>query len=154
MIYQQLVFKTCMSDVARLLGWQLHAQWLYHRISFVWRSQYTICSTNLVFRTFQKFWQLIRNLFVSDNFSDRHMRARGEQIKSRKRFQNWNFRHFSSFSSACSSCTGAITWWYFSPMFTRCESWSYKFWLHELVHCPQTVMLFLLAHYLFFWFEL
>ena len=50
-----------MSDVARLLGWQLHAQWLYHRISFVWRSQYTICSTNLVFRTFQKFWQLIRN---------------------------------------------------------------------------------------------
>ena len=28
------------------------------------------------------------------------MRARGEQIKSRKRFQNWNFRHFSSFSSA------------------------------------------------------
>ena len=77
------------------------------------------------------------------------MRARGELIKSRKRFQNWNFRHFLSFSSPC---TGAITWWYFSPMFTRCESLSYKFWLHKLLHCPQTVLLFLSAHYLVFWF--
>ena len=72
------------------------------------------------------------------------MHARGEQIKSRRGCKTEILVIFLSFSSACSSCSVAITWWYFCPIFTRCESWSYRFWLHKLLHCPQTVMLFLL----------
>ena len=40
--------------------------------------------------------------------------------------------------------------WYFCPRFTRC-GWS--FWFHKRLPCLKTKM-FLLAHYLVFWFEL
>lgn len=146
------VFKPCMSDFVRLVGWQL--QWLY-----LSSDDLIILFASLTLASVQGFSKILathQKHFVSDNFSDRHMRMRAivfrcwEQIQSRKRFHywNWNFRHLLFFVPLYTPHT--LESWYFCPRFTR-SGWS--FWFHKRLPCLK-IKLFLLAHYLVFWFEL
>ena len=138
-----------MSDIVRLVGWQL--QWLY-----LSSDDLIILFAPLTLASFQGFSKILathQKNFEQQFFWSRYACNNLQMLRTNtvtKEVPPLKLKFSSSFVFVPLYAPHTLEPWYFCPRFTRC-GWS--FWFHKRL--PRLkIKLFILAHYLAFWFEL